>query len=439
MASLARQFGRLVVLVLLATEQLASASPAKGPVEELRAALEAMPADAQPERTKGAEADREAWEKRITAVEKTIVRLDDLCRAVLLMEWPSRDRERGRPDSPSEIAVRTREALGKRLVNSARAVLSRGDSSRRMAVLTLIGDSAKSEQEVLDSTMPGAIFPVLKADVIDLLKREKTALVRVAALRALPQLQATAAELAPFLKRGLDKSTQVAERRATAGVLQSFPALAWREIRPTPMRADGRDGGQRAKLNNESNAARLLSTWKEQSEPLLPFVGQGIKDNDPRVRQLCLAALASAIEGFDQYVEFVRVLAEDARNPFAGMARPDNVLAQFRGAWEACLLAINRELGEATASLKDDDLAVCLAAHKTIENCATLRLRLGDRSWFGPVNKQMKDPLDEPVKAVKALTGSLKHKQVRVRLAALYVLETLTADAVPAAARWPPR
>jgi HEAT repeat protein len=77
--------------------------------------------------------------------------------------------------------------------------------------------------------------------------------------------------------------------------------------------------------------------------------------------------------------------------------------------------------------LADGDVPVCLAAHQVLETLAGAR-----RHLHGP--EQRPQLFDGVLKAVPSLTNSLAPaKEVRVRLAALYVLETLdegAADAV---------
>ena len=179
----------------------------------------------------------------------------------------------------------------------------------------------------------------------------------------------------------------------------------------------------------------FLSVWKERSEPLLRFTGQGAKDDDPTVRRLCLAALGSTLEDFgfcckldleNKFLAGERLMSRDA-------IEKEKAFAEFLRFLKGSLQALNQELAVAREALKDDDLAVCLSAYKTIENAATVRLLLRNRALLEPVIKEKKDPFNEPIKAVPALIKSLQHKELRVRLAALYVLETLTTDAAPAA------
>src|SRR5262249_22754691 len=89
----------------------------------------------------------------------------------------------------------------------------------------------------------------------------------------------------------------------------------------------------------------------------------------------------------------------------------------------------------------DADLTVCLAANEALEAVADLRLRL--LAEAAAVDRITDDkpaaPADDPLRdglraALRPLAEELAHKNVRVRLAALYVLESLEAEAAPLAA-----
>src|SRR5204862_1167287 len=115
------------------------------------------------------------------------------------------------------------------------------------------------------------------------------------------------------------------------------------------------------------------------------------------------------------------------------LARVSARFAAIRPALEA----LDRAVDTASRRLGDDDLACSLAAHRALEQSATIRLAL--RGWddlLRPVDAKTdrKSLLQAPVKAVPTLVESLGHREVRVRLAALYALETLTVDAAGATA-----
>jgi HEAT repeat protein len=86
--------------------------------------------------------------------------------------------------------------------------------------------------------------------------------------------------------------------------------------------------------------------------------------------------------------------------------------------------------------LSDPDLRCCLAVNQALEATAGARSRLRQirQTGAGPAEKQLDDVMAEGLRtALPALSKELSHKEVRVRLAALYVLETLDVEAVPAA------
>jgi HEAT repeat protein len=413
-------------LLLIPTQLLAAdADAAKDPVKAFQQALAAFPgAQPTPARLK-------AWGKKVEEAAKALTRVDHLCRAVELQEW-------GGPDD--EVGMRVREALGKRLVQSARVVFAKGSPSRQQALLVLIADAAKGEDEVVAAEQSGrpagartwsAIFPTLKKDVIDLAREAKAVSVRLAAVRALAHLRAKPAEIALLVQREL-KATEAAERRVAAGLLNSL--LQPLPHRPLPVPAN------RLPLPVKGAVSlRPPGRLQEQTEALVPLAVRGARDKDTTVRRLCLAALGSVAEQLGDEVGALRRALEDVVPELENARQLKEVRQGFKEPAQQLASAckeVNRALPIVLGALKDEDVAVCLAAHKTLRNAATVRLRWGDGSWLvGALEEMAKsNPLDEPVKAVPALTLSLKHKEVRIRLAALYVLETLTAAAAPAAA-----
>src|SRR5262249_13106611 len=103
--------------------------------------------------------------------------------------------------------------------------------------------------------------------------------------------------------------------------------------------------------------------------------------------------------------------------------------------------ALNEQTPQVARTLGDTDISVCLAAHEALEAIADARLRLlnkvaaiarltGDKPGATPPDDPLRDGLRA---ALRPLAAALLHKDVRVRLAALYVLESLEAEAAPLA------
>jgi hypothetical protein len=401
--------------LLLTASQLLGGEPAPDAVEVLRTALGPLhrPVADQPP------AVQKAIKERIEKAARRITGLSDLFRAVMLVDWPgARMAGPGRPppgfappgaNESVEAANKVRQALVARLVASVRGVLAKGDPSRRQAVLVLVATVARSPDH--PSSGPSTnIFANLKKDVLGLLKKEKEVSVRIAALRTLPHLGAPLTEVAPAVGEGL-KGKDVGERRASAEILQSLLAIS------------------------RSHEIDLIAAWTRLHEViplLLPLSGQGAGDSDAVVRRLCLAALASQAEMLSDFPIAIRQLSDESMLPPGAEVDRESAKKLVREFVALCQ-GLNQECAVAHKALKDADLAVCLTAHKAIENAATVRFRLGDRKWLQSVIEEKKDPLDVPVKAVQELVESLKHREVRVRLAALYALETLAADAAKAA------
>jgi hypothetical protein len=103
--------------------------------------------------------------------------------------------------------------------------------------------------------------------------------------------------------------------------------------------------------------------------------------------------------------------------------------------------AINVQTKGVAGRLDDMDLAVCLSAHQTLEKIAAARRHLRGATprpaGEVPLNESEKPAeeralLDGILEVLPKLATSLSHKEVRVRLASLYVLETLDDGAAPA-------
>ena len=387
---------RSALAVLLATASATLAAASSDPVNELRKLLRSETNPARPEQLK-------QRLRHLDAQAASIHSTADLIRAAHLVEWGEgqreTDRNRGGLDPLSDAKHATQAKLMEALAKSLRRELSAsGGETRQLALLSLLRMAVEGQRssfrvqrlptELAEGTLPR---PVAEAAA----KAERLA-VRVAALRTLASMTYPGEKMAVILRRALT-SKQALERREAAAVL-------------------GRLVGDRLDYRNE---------WSL----LLPLAAAGARDDDAMVRTACLTAIASG----------ARRLAEETIRPSQGPEDGEANKPQDAGLGE-----LGRALPAAVAAMADKDEKVCVAAHLAVEKAASLCYALASHrptatrsQEKGPVKKvtspDASDLVSATVKAIPALTKSLSRKEVRVRLAAIYVLETLGAGAAPAA------
>jgi HEAT repeat protein len=398
----------------------ALSAEAPDPVAELREELR-RPVPEEPRALR-------AYEARLLACAKRVVRPGDLCAALMLGEWraggggPRVPPGRG---GPPEVQLKVRKEMAGRFQEALRQLLRKGDRVRRLAALTLVGELADAESAGAAEEgpeegggAPGSTTAPLAPDLVGLLGSEKDAAVRVGAVKALCKLRPEPEVLTPPLRKALGAKA-VSERRAAAeglgGLLTARPreAHAW--------------------------------AWVLQAGPrLVPLAGRGLKDEDAVVRRRCLGAIRQAARGLEQGIPQPSGWGRAWGLPDPGEKGAEAAHRQFAAeVWDRLAplaRSLNGQTPAVTRCLKDPDLSVCLAAHGALETIVTARHRLLQLAASLPRPRKgekgavdFKDALDKGADAVPQLVGSLGHKEVRVRLASLYVLETLGAAAAPAA------
>jgi HEAT repeat protein len=211
------------------------------------------------------------------------------------------------------------------------------------------------------------------------LLRDEEAKVRAAAARAVVAIDPGTKQTLVDQKGLLKPEREVVERRAAAQGLKRMVASL-----------EGRQPDQTQTFRAELVAAAGLGLFDKK---------------DANVRLLCLETIQQALQRSDQQANTSRTLA----------------------------MAVNKQTPAVVALLEDADLKVCLAAHQVLEGIAAERRNLrgatiASRDEKGPADQTKR--LDAILVALPKLKGNLaKEKQLRVRLAALYVLETLGDEA----------
>jgi HEAT repeat protein len=415
--------GGLLILALIGPG--GAAEPAGDPVAALRQALvEAAQPAATPKQGENEQA-------RLARLADAVRGSGELRRAVLLLEW--------RGGQMPEWNKKTWDSLAGRLEKSIRKNLAEGNPTRRLAAVTFVAEMNESErrQAVEAARVPGrrtavrtssTFTPRLGPALHDVLTGDKDPSVRAAAAKALALVAAGAPNTVADL-RSLLTDGKVIERRAAAEALG----------RALVLQQEVQQGGQPPHQVPEDAPAGADPEGPDRWRPfvlglqrLTAVAGLGLRDDDPEVRRGCLAALATAVGILKGMVP----LLPEGVPPGAADLNEEQQLAvaSFRGlAQIAGLLGltVNDNLPAVIRVAADPDIAVCVAACKTLETAAAARRKmLAGAPWVPALAKEQ--GLAGLTKAPPALARTLGHKDVRARLAALYVLETLGDEALPA-------
>jgi HEAT repeat protein len=363
------------------------------PVEDVRQALQ-YPAQDPKERDRN-------LAKHIEALRS----VNDMRRALLLYEWPSDQ------DQKRMVELRHRSRLTKRFKQEVRQILQQGTTSRRLAVMTMLAETGTDTRTSEDRIGIGRDFGT---DLAELIKQENPPSIREAAARCLGQVFPDPDVAAPAL-RGLLGSRLVTERRAAAKGLGSL-------VRVVSQLAIDLGG-----IGGEIPRSHVVQTGRA----VVPAASRALTDADREVRLRGAEILELAATALIKQVPDPTTTEESVDAQAFPKARVElQPLAQ----------ALNDQVASVIPTLKDADINVRLAANRALEAMANARLHLLGRVtgglWIanrGATNKPLDDLLKELPRAARPLAEEVSHKDVRVRLASLYVLETLEAEAAPAA------
>jgi HEAT repeat protein len=353
----------------------------RDPVEELDRALRA-----------GGKDQAEILAKRVQALRS----IGDLCRALQLHGWsellrgeggaprPS-PRDQSRSQSLRKILV-LRKKIGERFLDSVAAVIKGGNATKRLAVARLLGDM---DARGLEDGVAAALVKLLQ---------DRDPAVRAAAARAQGKIRIPAAVALQALRKVLQGDEEaVARRGAAEGLLDLVP-----EPSRGPRRPDEEDAG-----------GNLTPVCTE----VVLVAGVGLKDRDSRVRRLCVEAIQKV----------------------AGVALSLRGVREEKSSLDPLITALQKQVEPLARVAADKDAEVVLSGCSALEAIGKARKHLRQGAAEGedkePANKPGLDLLGEALekKGVPVLARQLSHQEVRVRLAALYVLETLDTRAAPAA------
>jgi hypothetical protein len=392
---------------------------------------------------------KELLEKHAAAV----TRLGDMRRALLLPGW-TRDEFDQQPGEV-DLGKVYREiwgTLADRLTKALRSRLAaKDDAGQRLAAVTFLAEMASDERKAEHGGLadPGGMprgirqgwsvirfTPRMAADLRELLAKDKDANMCATAARAVVEIAPTVAATLDALKPLLKSERKIVERRAAAeGLGRMFGILA------AP--SQGEDFPPRPGIAPPQRINQVGSR-------VVSAAGSGLGDKDAAIRRICLETIQQAV----QHIQNV-----------LGNNRHQESLAVYR----PLAGAVNEQMAAVVGLLSDGDLAVRLSAHQVLENLAGAQRGLqrlsepslpppgevplprpetGERGKGRPKaipdNKGANEglprpePIAEPfnfkgiVKALPALKKNLADDEVRIRLASLYVLETLAGAAAPA-------
>jgi HEAT repeat protein len=412
----------VLAAALFAPAVPAAEPPAPSPVEELRQALLQQPGP------DGVDAYKTGLRKRLDALNS----VGGLAEVLGFDLWPA-EAVQPRQEQESEPIRFTREfhlLVRQKLFKQIRKAFTTGDAATQAAAAILLGSTAAAEREQRMKTgaigfgpnqQPREPFAELGADLITLMKAEDAA-VRRAAVRALVEVGSEPEQTVAAVGRLLDSTEKdPSVRRAAAAALEKLLDSAGRQ--------------NAAMFGSDPKAEAGFIRLESQA---VPAAALGLADGDEAVRRRCLAALR----------RILNALTDLTRNPWRpgfsnGFNDPQQQLAVLEQAREKSRLvlslagAANKVLPAVARALEDDKADAAVAAAAVLESAATARI--GVRRWDDALSqeklgdaKPSADPLPALLGARPSLAKNLSRPEIRVRLAAVYVLEALGPDAAPA-------
>lgn len=404
-----------------AADQAPPAEP-PDPVEELRQTLR-VPIK-NPTSPDELQFRKDMLNKQIAALSQhPRLTVGDMVRALTLPDWRDEDRDVG----VREVDQASRKDLAVRFEKSVRQLLDQGNDDQKLAAVTLLGEVGVNVRGVGNRA---GLFRDLTPNLTKQMESPSAPL-REAAAQALGKINPEPGPATTALGKVLTKD-EVGVRRSAAGALADL-------VKVVTGLAKGRSTTGVDATSEE--AFRM-------AQAVVPVAGQGLNDGDALVRRTCLQAL-------DRSASSILELVADPRNPlefpppgrkagadeFADMAAYRKQVEEERALLMPLARFLQDQVRAILKALDDADPALALMASQVLETMSSARLKLRHKAASVPaaVRGAGTAPLDEdPLlkglrAAVPLLAKKLTHSDVRLRLAALYVLETMEGEAVEAA------
>jgi HEAT repeat protein len=416
------RFWATLVLALLALALLGAEPVKSDPVENLRLALKETDFERllkdpslrkQIKDAAGLEGQKkilkQVRDKEISECLASIQTLPDMRKALFLSEWRQgwQDQEIGADDSKKKAL------LAQRFMLAIQKVLKSGCPTSRLAALSMLSEWEDS------GGLPGVKGMLGRncgPDLVEMIHQAETSQLRVAAARALGRILPEPHIAVPALNNLL-KSPEVKERRAAAEALGNILQEASRMV----------------ELRSYDSLEAARTDVLRAGCAVLPVVGHGLKDSDHKVRILCAEAIRQSALALPKLVPKLESIAPKADSPdFAEFLKE---LDNLRKNLKPFVQALSEQSLKLSMHLNDSDSATCLTFNQALEAVASCRLhlRLIGKNDAAPTEQLDCLLADALRSAPPALAKALSHQEIRIRLAALYALETLETDATPAA------
>jgi HEAT repeat protein len=347
----------------------------------------------------------------------------DLCRALVLREWRDEDPS----EQVSSVDRRQRGIVARRFEQRVREIFRREDAGSRLAALHMI---AKMGADARGVGTRRSAASALTQDLVDMMNRGDSR-TRQAAVRALGQINPDPAVAVPAL-RVLLRAPDLAQKRAAGEALVSLMRVV----------------AQLATHNQVSTGVETTRTdVVNMGCAVIPLAGAGLHDSEAEVRRRCTEAIGQAADGLHKLVSAHR--SGEGREEQAEHRRQ---IEQEREELAPLIRALRDQVPALTRALGDADAEVRLLARRALEDMTHPQLRLMERATaldraglnpaapLGPAQFTQigikSDPVREGLQEmVQAVAAGIKDRDVRVRRAAIDVLETLGPAAAPAAGR----
>jgi HEAT repeat protein len=402
------------VLALLGLFLHSSPLFASDPVQELARALQTPADDAQ--------ARRAAVEKSLQALRGA----NQLHQALELGDW--RDDELDRDVARGDR--RLREQVARRLLEKLKTLLESGDPTIQLAAATLIGElgteirDTKGEQ----TTPPRGLMCRLAPDLVKRTQQGSPE-VRQAAARSLGTIDADPEAVVPALSAMLRASDAELRRAAAAGLVN----LVQRTV---------------SFLARGGSPAGIMATWTRMlktAAAAVPAAVLGLRDADVEVRRRAGQTIEVAAEALRDYL--LEPLQGNSRAATGDPLQPGKSVGARRAEEQAEVAALRELTGaiadritDLDAGLEDGDIETRLTVNRTLEAMADAwgkwQLPSADRAQLAEKRAAFRQTHDAVrgalMKVVPALAKELSHADVRVRLASLYVLESMRSASAPA-------
>jgi RNA polymerase sigma factor (sigma-70 family) len=343
--------------------------------------------------------------------------IGDIRQALALEDWldQSQDQVVVAIDGP------VRQGLIARFVKEVRGVLTAGTAESKLAAAAMLGEMGVSVRGATPATTVGREFA---PDLVQLL-RQADGPIQATAAHALARIGPEPAMAAAAL-RDLLGAGRAEARRAAAGALVDLARVPIQRAKRWTTQPDQKEA-----------AATAVA--------LIPIAGHAITDADPAIRQSGLEAIGASAEMLGAVVHDslgAEQFPPPGRKPTAEELTFINAYQKEVEEERALLLPVAHSLAQHVPAVgrasSDRERGVCLAANQALESMTEARLRLAQKAAsvpLGPTPTTSEDPLAEPLRnTVPFLAARLTDQDMDVRLASLYVLETLGAEAAPALA-----